>query len=100
MVLKFGAEVFDDTAFFFFGALVVEGDEFFEELVVGEVQGPAVGFEDGGVGFVVELSEVGSHPPFNALKCDNAFKEGSSPLFVDFLLRVLDEVVYCLPFEL
>jgi len=28
-LLEIGAEVFGDAAFFFFGALVVEGDEFF-----------------------------------------------------------------------
>ena len=38
---------------------MVEGDEFFEELVVGEVFGPAVGLEDGGVQVVVELFEEG-----------------------------------------
>lgn len=58
-ILKFRSKVFDDAAGFFFGALVVEGDEFFEEVVVGEVLGPAVGVEDGGVEVVVELFEDG-----------------------------------------
>ena len=53
--LEVWAEVFDDALFFFGGALVVEGDEVLEELVVGEGGGPAVGVEDGGVEFVVEL---------------------------------------------
>jgi hypothetical protein len=44
-VLEVGAEVFDEGLFFFGGALVVEGDEFFEELVVGEGLGSAVGVE-------------------------------------------------------
>ena len=38
---------------------MIEGDEFFEELVVGQILGPVVGVEDGGVEFVVELLEDG-----------------------------------------
>jgi hypothetical protein len=53
-ILKFRAEVFDYAAFFFFGTFVVEGDELFEQLIVGEVFGPAVGVEDRGIEVVVE----------------------------------------------
>jgi hypothetical protein len=49
----------DGAAGFFGGAVVVEGDEVLEELVVGEVFGPVVGGEDGGVEVVVELFEDG-----------------------------------------
>jgi hypothetical protein len=71
-VLEVGAEVFDEALFFFGGALVVEGDEFFEELVVGEGGGPAIGVEDGGVEVVVELFEDGDE----AVGVDGAFFEG------------------------
>ena len=61
-LLEVGAEVADEAAAFwgfFLGPLVVEGDEFFEELVVGEVMGEAVGVEDGGVEVGAELFEDG-----------------------------------------
>jgi len=57
--LEGGAEVFDLAFLFFGGALVVEGDDFFEELFVGEIGGPVVGVEDGGVEVGVELLEDG-----------------------------------------
>ena len=41
------------------GALEVEGEEAFEDLLVGDVVGPAVGVEDGGVEGAVEVVEPG-----------------------------------------
>ena len=85
MVLKVGAEVFDDSCFFFGGALVVEVDEFFEELVVGEALRPAVGFEDG----VVELFR----PSFAFMATRCALSKSKSGVFCplvilqDFLCR-------------
>ena len=58
-VLEIGAEVADDAAAFFFGPLVVEGDESFQDFFVGEVDGPAIGIGDGGVEVVVDLAEDG-----------------------------------------
>jgi hypothetical protein len=60
-ILKFGAEAFDDPAGFFFGALVVEGDEFSRSWmsVRSLPPRPAVGIEDGGIEVVVELFEGG-----------------------------------------
>jgi len=57
--LVFGAEPADQAVAFFFGAIAVEGDEVFEDLLVGDVVGPAVGVEDGGVEVVVDLLEGG-----------------------------------------
>jgi hypothetical protein len=37
------------TVAFFFGAFGVEGNETFEDLLVGGVVGPATGIDDGGV---------------------------------------------------
>jgi hypothetical protein len=54
-VLEVGAEPADDAAAFFFGALVVEGDETGQDFFVGEIGGPAVGVGDGEV--VVDLAE-------------------------------------------
>ena len=67
-VLEVGAEPADDAAAFFFGALVVEGDESAEDFFVGEIGGPAVGVGDGGVEIVVDL-----------------FEDGDEALLVDFL---------------
>lgn len=58
-VLEFGAEPADRAAAFFFGPLVVEGDEASEDFFVGEVDGPAVGIGHGGVEVVVNLAEDG-----------------------------------------
>src|SRR5215213_8899387 len=55
--LEVGAEVADEAAGFFGGALGIEGDEAFEDLLVGDVGGPAVGGEDGGVEIVMNLLE-------------------------------------------
>jgi len=43
--LVFGAEPADVAVAFFFGALGVEGDKVFEDLLVGDVMGPAVDVE-------------------------------------------------------
>jgi hypothetical protein len=47
--LIFGAEPADVAVAFFFGAIGVEGDKVFEDLLVGEGVGPALGIEDGEV---------------------------------------------------
>ena len=44
------------------GALVVEGDEALEDLLVGQSRGPAVGVEDGGVEVVMDLLQDGDEP--------------------------------------
>ena len=85
-ILEIGAEVFDEAAFFFGGALVVEGDEVFEELVVGEVLGPAVGVEDGGVEVVVELFEDGDEAARPCLDAANIHIYGMSMPDVGFCL--------------
>jgi hypothetical protein len=48
-VLKLGAEPANEAAFFFRGALMVESDEALQNLIVGEVVGPAVGVENSSV---------------------------------------------------
>ncbi len=58
-VLEIGAEPADEAAAFFFGPLVVEGDEAGEDFFVGEVDGPAVGVGNGGVEVLVNLAEDG-----------------------------------------
>ena len=47
--LIFGAQPANVAVAFFFGALGVEGNEVFEDLLVGDVVGPAVGVEHGDV---------------------------------------------------
>jgi hypothetical protein len=49
---------------FFPGPFAVEGDDLFEDFGVAEGGGPAVGGEDGGVEFVVQLFEDGDQPLF------------------------------------
>ena len=58
-ILELGAEPADDSAAFFFGPLVVKGNEFFQDFFVGEVGWPAIGLSDGGVEVVVDLAEDG-----------------------------------------
>jgi hypothetical protein len=76
-VLEFGSEVADQSAGFFGGTLVIEVDEFLEDLFVGESGGPAVGFEDGGVEVVVDLLEDGDESLF----VDELFFGGESYRF-------------------
>lgn len=47
--LVFGAEPADEAVAFFFSAFGVEGDKVFEDLLVGDVVGPTVGIDDGGI---------------------------------------------------
>jgi hypothetical protein len=55
--LVFGAEPADEALGFLGAAVGVEGDDAFEDLLVGEGVGPGVGVEDGAVEPVVDLAE-------------------------------------------
>jgi len=47
--LVFGAQPADVAVAFFFGTLGVEGNEVFEDLLVGDGLEPAIGIKNGGV---------------------------------------------------
>ncbi|MCC3515200.1 hypothetical protein [Microcoleus sp. PH2017_18_LLB_O_A] len=57
--LVVGTQPANVSVAFFFGALGVEGDEVFEDLVVGEGCFPIIGGKDGAIEFVVDLFEGG-----------------------------------------
>jgi len=54
-VLEFRTQPADETPLLLLGALVVEGDQALEDLLVGQGLRPAVGLEDSGVEVVVDL---------------------------------------------
>ncbi|MCC3572843.1 MAG: hypothetical protein JGK30_13000 [Microcoleus sp. PH2017_40_RAT_O_B] len=57
--LVVGTQPANVSVAFFFGALGVEGDEVFEDLVVGEGCFPIIGGKYGAIEFVVDLFEGG-----------------------------------------
>src|SRR5690606_31885584 len=96
-ILKGWPQVPDEAAPFFFGPLVVEGDEAFEDFFVVEVGGPAVGV--GLVEVVVDLFGDGDEAPL-VNRCSLVFKRLLIILFfANFKSVFLKEPneFFCLP---